>query len=99
MVLFGLAFTTLFLVFAPFAWLIRLFRKVSIAAVLTVIFGLFVFWVKNENSRSPLEPNLLRYLMFSRLISGAISMGLYLRGGVLLVWWWELLLQSRLLFG
>jgi hypothetical protein len=25
----------------------------------------------------------------------ALSVYLYLRGGVLLVWWWELLLQSR----
>jgi hypothetical protein len=24
-----------------------------------------------------------------------LSVYLYLRGGVLLVWWWELLLQSR----
>ena len=99
MVLFSLAFTTLFLVFAPFAWLVRLFRNVSVAALLTVVFGVFVFWVKNENASAPLEPNLLRYLLSARLISGAISMWLYLRGGVLLVWWWELLLQSRLLLG
>jgi len=99
MVLFSLAFTTLFLVFAPFAWLVRLFRKVRVAAVLTVVFGLFVFWMKNENATSQLEPHLLRYLFVSRLISGAISVWLYLRGGALLVWWWQLLVQSRLLLG
>lgn len=99
MVLFSLAFTTLFLVFAPFAWLVRLFRNVGVAAGLTVVFGVFVFWVKNENASSPVEPHLFRYLLAARLISGVISMWLYLRGGAPLVWWWEVLVQSRLLFG
>ena len=34
-------------------------------------------------------------LLAIRGAAQALSVNLYLRGGVLLVWWWELLLQSR----
>jgi hypothetical protein len=34
-------------------------------------------------------------LLAIRGAAQALSVYLYLRGGVLLVWWWELLLQSR----
>jgi hypothetical protein len=98
MVLFSLAFTKLFLVFAPFAWLVRLFRQPGIAAALTMVFAIFVVWVKNQQSSSPLPPDLLYRLLAARLISQAVSVGLYLRSGVLLVWWWDLLVSSRLLF-
>jgi hypothetical protein len=34
-------------------------------------------------------------LLATHASAQALSVYLYLRGGVLLVWWWELLLQSR----
>jgi len=99
MVLFSLGFTKLFLVFAPFAWLVRLFRAPRVAAALTVVFGVFVFWIKNEQASSPLPPDLFYRLLAARLVSQAILVWLYLRAGALLVWWWDLLIYSRLLFG
>jgi len=99
MVLFSLTFTKLFLVFAPFAWLVRLFREPRVAAVLTVIFGAFVFWIQNAQTSSPLPPGLFYRLLASKLVYEAILVWLYLRGGALLVWWWDLLIYSRLLFG
>ena len=46
MVLFSLAFNQLFLIFAPFAWLMRLFQNRRVATVLTVLFGAFVLTIK-----------------------------------------------------
>ena len=98
MTLFSLAFTQLFLVFAPFAWLTRLFRKPEPAILLTVIFGIFVFVVKNHASPTPIPSSLLLGLLVVRVATGLLSLYFFLRGGVLLVWWWGLLLQSRHLF-
>src|SRR5262249_54732309 len=44
-VLFGLSFTQLLLIFSPFSWLLRLFKRPIPALVLTVIFGLVVLVV------------------------------------------------------
>lgn len=96
MTLFSLGLNQLFLVFAPFAWLIRLFGKKSPAFTLTVVFGLVVTVVREYHSPSPMlaEP-LFAGLLAVRGAAEAFSVYLYLRGGVLLVWWWVLLLQSR----
>ncbi len=94
MTLFGLGFTQLFLVFAPFAWLLRLFRRIAPAALLTVLFGVFVFALKNRHS-PPMAPQLLLALLAFRVIAGGLAVYLFLRGGVFLVWWWALLLQCR----
>jgi hypothetical protein len=40
--LFGLAFTDLFLIFAPYAWLVRLIRNERVAAGLTIALGVGV---------------------------------------------------------
>jgi hypothetical protein len=66
LVLFSLAFNQLFLVFAPFAWLIRLFKNQWVAVGLTVLFGAVI-----------------------------LAVSFYLRGGVLLSWWWTLLIEAR----
>lgn len=95
MALFNLTFTQLFLVFSPFAWLLRLFRSVRVAAVLTVLFGLLVMALKNRSPSVPMPPLLLLELVVFRIFSGAISIFMLLRGGMPLVWWWALLLQSR----
>jgi hypothetical protein len=98
MTLFSLAFTQLFLVFAPFAWLIRLFRRKETAWLMTVLFGLFVLGVKNRAPATPMPPMLFLGLLLFRILAGFLSVYFFLRGGVLLVWWWTLLLQSRHLF-
>lgn len=95
MTLFGLGFTQLFLVFAPFAWLLRLFQRIAPAALLTTLFGVFVFALKNRHSPSPMAPELLLGLLVFRIIAGGLAVYFFLRGGVLLVWWWALLLQCR----
>jgi hypothetical protein len=96
--LFSLGFTQLFLVFATFAWLLRLFQRVEPAMVLTVLFGLFVFAVKNRAAPVPIPPLMLVGLLVFRVVAGFLSVYLFLRGGVLLVWWWALLIHSRHLF-
>ena len=93
--LFTLSFTQLYLVFAPYAWCRRLFQSMGMAAILTVLFGVFVMAVKNHSSPTPLPSALLLGLLVSRLALGTLSVYLFLRGGVLLAWWWGLLLQSR----
>jgi hypothetical protein len=93
--LFSLAFTQVFLVFAPFAWLMRLFRDPKTAIGLTVLFGLFVMVVKNHSAPTPLPLGLFSGLLALRVITGLLSIYCYLRGGALLVWWWTLLLESR----
>jgi hypothetical protein len=95
--LFSLSFTQLFLVFAPFAWSARLFRRVDAAAILTVLFGLFVFAVKHHRSPTPAPALLFSELLLFRALGGVISVWLLFRGGILLVWWWELLIQARYL--
>ena len=99
LVLFTLAFTQLYLVFAAFAWFVRLFQNTPMAAILTVLFGVFVLLIKNHASPTPMPTALLTGLLISRLALGALSVYFFLRGGVLLAWWWGLLLQSRHLWG
>lgn len=96
MTLFSLGLKQLFVVFAPFAWLIWLFGKKEPAFILTAVFGIIVVVIREYRSPSSLlaEPFFLGVLAI-RGAAQAISVYFYLRGGVLLVWWWELLLQSR----
>ena len=96
MTLFSLGLKQLFLVFGPFAWLIRLFGKKEPAFLLTVVFSLAVMLIREYRSPSSTlaEPFFLGLLAL-RGTAEALSVYLYLRGGVLLVWWWDLLLQSR----
>jgi len=95
LMLFSLAFTQLYLVFAAFAWFVRLFQSAWMAAILTVLFGVFVLVIKHNASPSPIPMGLLLALLVSRVALGALTVYFYLRGGVLLAWWWGLLLQSR----
>ena len=97
MALFSVAFNQLFLIFAPFAWLIRLFQNRRVATVLTVLFGAFVLTIKNHSSPTPLPSSLFATLLAVRIGMGFLSVSFYLRGGVLLSWWWTLLVETRLL--
>jgi hypothetical protein len=90
-----LSFSQLFLVFAPFAWLIRLFQNRWIATVLTILLGVFVLVLKTRSSPAPIPPSLFSALLIVRLVSGVLSVLFYLRGGLLLVWWLGFLIEAR----
>jgi len=96
MTLFSLGLKQLFVVFAPFAWLMRLLERKEPAFILTVVFGIAVILIREYRSPSPMlaEPFFLGLLAL-RGAAEALLVYLYLRGGVLLVWWWDFLLQSR----
>ncbi|MGD0744065.1 MAG: hypothetical protein ABSA45_02825 [Verrucomicrobiota bacterium] len=94
-VLFSLAFSQLFLLFAPFAWLMRLFQNRWVAAGLTVLFGIFVLAMKMQSLPTPLPPPLLAAFLAGKIVTGFLAVWFYLRGGVMLIWWWTLLLEAR----
>jgi len=95
MILFGLGFAQLFTLFAPFAWLIRLLRSEKLAVALTILFGVVLIFVKSHSLHVLLPPNLLLKLVILTIASGLLSIHFFLSGGVLLVWWFALLLFSR----
>ena len=95
MALFSLAFNQLFFVFAPFAWLIRLFQNRRMAICLTVLFGVIVLAIKYQSSTIPIPSLLLAALLAVRIGMGFLSVSFYVRGGVLLSWWWTLLIEAR----
>ena len=97
MTLFHLAFVQLFLVFAPFAWLIRLFQNRGVAIILTVLFGVMVLGLKVRSAATPVSSGLLAMLVILRIGSGFLSVLFYLRGGALLAWWWAGLIEARYL--
>lgn len=92
---FALAFNPLFLTFAPLAWATRLMQRVWIAAIFTVLFGVFVMAIKIQSAPTPLPPTVFVELLALRLVLGSCSVFFYLRGGAGLVWWWAFLLQLR----
>jgi magnesium-transporting ATPase (P-type) len=96
-VLFALAFNQLFLLFAPFAWLMRLFKNRQAAISLTVLFGVCILAMKIRSLPTPVPPLPLAALLAGRIVMGFLAVSFYLRGGVLLVWWWTLLFEARLL--
>jgi len=95
LVLFSLAFNQLFLVFAPFAWLIRLFQNRWVATCLTVLFSAIVMAIKIRSTPAPFPPPLFAALLAGRVVMGFLAVSFYLRGGVLLSWWWTLLIEAR----
>lgn len=97
--LFSLAFLQLFLTFAPFAWLMRLFRNQGIAFALTVLLGVLVLTLKSSSSPRPVPTGFFLWLLAARIVLGWFPVWLYLRGGVLLAWWWGLLIHARHLPG
>ncbi len=94
-VLFSMAFNQLFFIFAPFAWLMRLFQNQRMATVLTVLFGAVVLAIKIHSTPTPISPILFAAFLAGRIIMGFLAVSFYLRGGVLLSWWWTLLIESR----
>jgi magnesium-transporting ATPase (P-type) len=95
MTLFSLVFSQMFLVFAPFAWLVRLFQNRRVAIGLTVLFGVIVLAIKTGSSPTPIPHPLFAALLAVRIVMGFLAVTFYLRGGVLLSWWWTFLVEAR----
>jgi hypothetical protein len=95
MILFILTFIDLLVVFAPFDWLMRLSHSTRVATGLTIVFGMFVVWLKQRTVHERLSPSFLAMLLCSQALAGLLSVFFYLRGGILLVWWCHLLIHSR----
>lgn len=93
--LFSLAFTQLFLLYAPFAWVMRLFRKEQIATWATVALSVLVLMLKTKSSPLPLPFSLFLELLASRIAFAYFAIWFYLRGGMLLVWWLGFLVEAR----
>src|SRR6185369_15936920 len=96
-VLFSLALNQLFLVFAPFAWLMRLLKHRQLATGLTALFGAGVLALKLHALPATVPPLLMVALLAGRIVMGFLLVSFYLRGGVLLASWWTLLFECRLL--
>jgi hypothetical protein len=92
---FSLAFTQLFLLYAPFDWAIRLFRNETVALWITVSFGVLVLLLRNNSLPSELSAWLLTALIAFKIAGIFFGVWFYLRGGIFLVWWLEFLLESR----
>jgi hypothetical protein len=97
--LFGLAFADLLLIFAPYAWLVRLIRNERIAAGLTVAFSVGVWLLKFQSSPHVIPWSLFCELFAMRLAQGILGVWFYLQGGVLLLWWLGFLIEARHLPG
>ena len=95
---FDLALEPAFLCFAPFAFCVRLWPNLKVAAVGTVLFGLFVFALKLQASLAALSWPMLLGMFCFRALHSAVTLWLYLRGGVWLVWFFATLLLTRLWF-
>lgn len=92
---FSMALSQLFLVFAPFDWLMRLAKTRWMAMVLTALFAASLQAVKIHSLTTPMPPLLEATLLVIRFTGGLLAAWFYLRGGAVLVWWWALLLVCR----
>ena len=95
LVLFSLFLSQLLLLFAPFAWLMRLFHNLWAATCLTVLFGAVLLVIKIQSFSTPISPSLFAALLAGRIITGFLAVWFYLRGGVILIWWWTLVFEAR----
>jgi len=93
--LFGLAFTQLFLLFAPVAWALRLFRNENVALWLTVFFNVFLLILRTQVSPRPFPHGLFMELFALHVVMGYLGVWFYLRGGIFLASWLSLLIEAR----
>jgi hypothetical protein len=93
--MFSLAFTQLFLLYAPFYWAMRLFRNEKAALWITTAFGILVLLLRNNSLPTGLAAWLLTALGMFKITGIFFGVWFYLRGGIFLVWWLQLLLESR----
>lgn len=93
--LFSLAFTQLFLLYAPFAWVMRLARNEEVAMWMTVGLGVVVLIMKIKSSSVSVPPLLIAELLLLRITGTYLGVWFYMRGGIFIVWWLELLVEAR----
>ncbi|HTB86237.1 MAG TPA: hypothetical protein VK742_21495 [Candidatus Sulfotelmatobacter sp.] len=98
-VLFVFAFGQLFLTFAPCDWLMRLCRNRPVTVVLTAAFGASVTAMKMQPHAGEISTEVFTYLLTGRFLGALLAVLFYLRGGMVLAWWWALLFELRLLPG
>jgi hypothetical protein len=96
--MFALAFNQLFITFAPCDWCLRLFKRPWVATSLTALFGAFVLLLNIQAQHVQMSSPLLAALLVVRITLGFLAVSFYLRGGVVLSWWWTFILESRHLF-
>lgn len=93
--LLAIVFGPLFLIFAPLAFFLRLTRGMRLSVVLTVLMGVSVLMLRfAAMADSQSSPNMAGIAVMFALQS-TIAVGLYLRGGVFVVWWFLTLIQLR----
>ena len=95
MALFSLAFNQLYFVFAPFAWLIRLFQNRWVATVPDRSVERHRAWQSKSGPPGTVSASAVAALLAGRVVMGFLAVSFYLRGGVLLSWWWTLLIEAR----
>jgi hypothetical protein len=95
MALFTLAFDPLFICFAPFAFFMRLLRNARASMILTVLFGVFVLYMKLSSSKELPPGWMVALWAVVRVSAGFVTVYLYIQGGALLVWWLVLLIKAR----
>lgn len=93
--LFNLAMEQLFLCFAPFAFFVRLLPSAKAAGISVVLFGLLVFALKLQSVSAALTWDVAVGLVCFRALHSAVTVWLYLQGGVGLVWLFAFLLLCR----
>jgi hypothetical protein len=94
---FVFAFGQLFLTFAPFDWLMRLCRNWRISAVLTAAFGVSVTVMKLQPHADSIPTPVFVGFLAGRFLGALLAALFYLRGGMVLAWWWAFLFELRLL--
>jgi hypothetical protein len=97
MTLFALALEPLFFCFAPYALFIRLARRADLAAILTVLFGIFVVGLRLNIAHPPVPFWFAAQAIFLRAVAGFVSIYFYLRGGAFVIWWMRLIVQVHFL--
>lgn len=93
--LFILAFEQLFLCLAPFAFFLRLSQRPGIATGLTVLFGMFLLYLKMLGWAGQFSSFFILELFLWRLLTGFLSVSFFRKGGALLNLWWVFLMQIR----
>lgn len=96
--LFDLGLVQLLCLFAPFDWLLRLTRKPWLAMVLTAAWIVCIQALRLHTLVAPVSPALGAAILAARMAGALLAVAFYARGGVVLIWWWALVVHSRLLW-
>lgn len=93
--LFALGVGQLFLIFAPFDWLMRLCRHQKASMILTALLGVGIAATKLHAKSPTISTEWLLILLSAKFGGGLLAVIIYLRGGIILAWWWAVVLHCR----